>query len=162
MKVRYLLYLLPLMVNLFAKSDKESTGKLSEAEINTMIGNTLGADKLHKAAICGRISEMKRLLGFPPVPVNGLDEHQRTPLHWAVLAGQYEAAKLLLKHSAAIDLQDDERKTALHYAVIADDTKMAKMLIKKKAVINLPDKKGLCPFDYIKSEKMNDIFFKSE
>ena len=137
MKFKALLFLL-FMTSSFLYAEKitlEPGKTLSSEQIQKMISSTKKADKLHKASVQGAIDEMKRLLGYPPVPVNAVDEYKRTPLHWAVMAGKYKAAKFLIKHGAAIDRQDDEGKAALHYAVIANESKIAKMLINKKAVI---------------------------
>ena len=65
---------------------------------------------------------------FGPVPSN-----QWTPLFFAVNAGRTELVKLLLEHSANVNLTDVDHRTPLYYALARQNNDIADLLLKAGA-----------------------------
>lgn len=63
--------------------------------------------------------------------INWTDELGRTALHWAVLGGQVNSVKVLLKHNASTCAADREGFTPLLYAVMVGDHDVAASLLKE-------------------------------
>lgn len=72
-----------------------------------------------------------------------------TPLHVAVLAGQMEAAKLLLEQGANINAKADDEHggTPLHWAAATGRKDLATLLIDAGANVNAVDNNGYTPLD---------------
>ena len=72
-----------------------------------------------------------------------------TPLHIAVLAGQENAARLLLENGANIDAKADDENggTPLHWAVAFGTKDMVILLVEAEADINALENNGLTPLD---------------
>ncbi|MHC4736966.1 MAG: ankyrin repeat domain-containing protein, partial [Planctomycetota bacterium] len=80
----------------------------------------------------------------PGVPGSG-----GTPLHIAVIAGQMDAAKLLLEKGANIEAKaaDEHQATPLHWAAFVGRLESIKFLLEKGAKLNAKDKNGYTPLD---------------
>jgi|GEM_PF-6389692 len=90
-------------------------------------------------------------------PINSqTKEELYTPLHLAVLNGDYKTTELLLAHNADVNLKDKNGNTALHYATQAKDTKMIDFLISNKADIEIKNKLGSTPLKLAQSEQKQD------
>lgn len=53
--------------------------------------------------------------------VSAVDEHKRTPLHYAVIAStgdSFEMEERLIKRGSAVNARDKRNRTPLHYAFI--------------------------------------------
>ena len=72
-----------------------------------------------------------------------------TPLHVAVLAGQMEAAKLLLEQGANINAKADDEHggTPLHWGAATGRKDLATLLIDAGANVNAVDNNGYTPLD---------------
>lgn len=94
------------------------------------------------------------------------EKDAETPLHLAVVRGDLELVKLLLKYKANVDAVDKEGRSpllrAMHPIVQMD---MVKLLVENKASVTVEDKNGNTPallaigntelFDYLKSKGAN-------
>lgn len=69
----------------------------------------------------------------------------RTPLHWAIINGHTQIAKLLISEGANIDLADNKGETPLHFACLFANYEIFKLLDVKKANLNPLDKNGDSP-----------------
>ena len=80
----------------------------------------------------------------PGVPGSGA-----TPLHLAVVTGQLDAAKLLLKKGASIEAKaaDEYKGTPIHWAAFVGNLAGVKFLIDKGADVKAKDKNGGTPLD---------------
>jgi hypothetical protein len=80
----------------------------------------------------------------PGVPGSG-----GTPLHIAVIAGQLDAAKLLLEKGANIEAKaaDEHQAMPLHWAAFVGRLESIKLLLEKGAKLNAKDKNGYTPLD---------------
>ena len=77
---------------------------------------------------------------------SGVDEHGRTPLHYAALDGDAERVRQLLSGGADPDAQDnDGRWTPLHFACQGRHSAVVEILLRGGAQPNLTDKHGNGP-----------------
>ncbi len=68
------------------------------------------------AAERGWVPALKCLLDCPDIDINKVDEHSRTPLHYAAEKGHLPVVLLLLQRQAAWDVLSDTQNTLLHMA----------------------------------------------
>merc|ERR1712070_1093189 len=61
----------------------------------------------------------------------------RTPLHYACFEGESEAASLLIKSGAKLDVPDAQFKTPLHLAIEEEHESVVEILLQSKADVNL-------------------------
>jgi len=97
--------------------------------IVTLLANT--DDKvpvLHKAALRGDLSGLKELLG-KGADLNEKDGFDRTPVYYALAAGQGDAAKFLLDQGADINLKTRVGRTLLHQASRAGLLEIVQILL---------------------------------
>ncbi|KAH9124356.1 hypothetical protein LEN26_009732 [Aphanomyces euteiches] len=74
------------------------------------------------------------------------DHLGRTPLHWACCTGSDDAADLLIKAGAALDLHDRlEGFTPLHYAAFYGHIKLTRMMVSNGANMELACHKHMNP-----------------
>jgi hypothetical protein len=73
-----------------------------------------------------------------------------TPLMVTALAGQTDAAKLLLDKEAKPDIRNNENATALHMAAFFGHTRIVEMLIAKGADVNVRNVRSETPLDTVK------------
>jgi ankyrin repeat protein len=71
---------------------------------------------LHIASWQGRVQLMRSLIKLG-APLNGGGDHGRTPLHYAVLNGEYDAAELLLTAGADPTIRDEDGLDAVGAAL---------------------------------------------
>jgi ankyrin repeat protein len=88
----------------------------------------LAYEGLHRAAWQGDLPKLKGLLASG-ANLDARDARGRTPLHVATHARQREAAKLLAKAGANLDLLDDDRYDAVTIASVADDAATLALLL---------------------------------
>ncbi|KAL3524428.1 hypothetical protein ACH5RR_017262 [Cinchona calisaya] len=113
-------------------------------------GNDLKLDALHAFARDGDEENLLKCIESG-VPINVKDSEGRTPLHWAVDRGHFNAVQLLLSRDADINTKDNEGQTALHYAVVCERGTLAEFLVKHNADIQIMDNDGNFPSDLCES-----------
>lgn len=69
---------------------------------------------------------VKELIGTG-MDVNGVDQHGKTGLHWAVYNGSVECAKLLLEAKADVNRPNHNGWTPLHVASLAGGAECVKV-----------------------------------
>ena len=95
------------------------------------------SENLHRAAFLGDIAQMKSLIEGG-IDLNKSAERGYAPLHWAIKAGQRDAAELLIAKGADINIRTGSGGwSPLHIAIMQDDKDMIAWLISKGANINL-------------------------
>lgn len=92
------------------------------------------AERLHRAAEHGHIQEIERLI-LSGYDVNLFDDMGHTPLHRAVLGGQYETVQVLLRHAADVNANDDATigETPLALAVQGEHAGLVGLLLESGA-----------------------------
>lgn len=109
--------------------------------------NVSSSHNLWKAAAAGDLSAIKDALG-DSADLNALDsQFGITPLGWAALNGQTEAAKLLIEKGADVNAQNRDGATPLHSAAFLGRTETVKLLLEKGADTTLRSNDGTIPTD---------------
>lgn len=86
----------------------------------------------------------------------------RTVLHYAVLSGNMDTVKLLLKHGAVVKFSSDYLKPSpLDFAILRGNPEMAKLLIDSGADVNVGSPIIGCPLHIALSEKVDNKASKS-
>jgi hypothetical protein len=88
------------------------------------------ADPLHDAAATGNIDQIRRLLKEDPKRLEKRSVDDRTPLLYAVTAGQMAAASFLLEQGANSNASNGVGDTALFDAVYRGDAGLLRLLIR--------------------------------
>lgn len=107
--------------------------------------NNNGFNALHNAAIRGRASAMKILLGKLPRLwlVDEPKDDGYTALHLAALNNHWEVADLLIKQAHAnMNVQNLSLQTPLHLAVERQHAQVVRILVREGCDMNLADKDG--------------------
>ena len=92
--------------------------------------NWFERERLHRAAQAGDLLAVQNLLGRDH-PVSAFDELGKTPLHYAVLAGNTSLVNYLLRHGADINARDERviGDTPLAEAASTCSLPMARLLV---------------------------------
>ena len=85
------------------------------------------------------------------------EQDRATPLHFAILANNYDNAKLLLKFLANPNAKDSLGNTPMHFAVAAKNLSMVRMLDDYAANATHKNVDGICPIDVSITEDLKDI-----
>jgi ankyrin repeat protein len=85
------------------------------------------------------------------------EQDRATPLHFAILANNYDNAKLLLKFLANPNAKDSLGNTPMHFAVAAKNLSMVRMLDEYAANATHKNVDGICPIDVSITEDLKDI-----
>jgi len=81
--------------------------------------------------------------------LNARDGRGVTPLSWASMAGQLEAAGFLLKNGAKADARNQDGATPLISAAFFGHTKIVDLLLKQQADVNAQNNKGETALDTV-------------
>ncbi|MCX7882016.1 MAG: ankyrin repeat domain-containing protein [Brevinematales bacterium] len=76
------------------------------------------------------------------------DVNKRTPLHWAVIAGDLKIVAYLIYKGADIEAREKNGATPLHFVAYSKNLDIVKYLIQNKAEINATDYAGWTPLHY--------------
>jgi ankyrin repeat protein len=131
---------------------------------NTNIKGNNGENIFH--IIAGKISDEKVI----PVlikkrnSINKPDNYGNTPLHYAILSGETEYSKLLLKYGAEVYTKNQQDMSPLHLAALVNNREIVKELLAKGANVNISGNSGYTPL-HIAAEMnytgiANDLLFK--
>ena len=115
-------------------------------------GNKPTGTSLWAAAKSGDSAALKKHL-VEGDDVNALEPKTGiTPLAWAAMAGQIEAAELLIKEGAKVSAKNRDGSTSLHGAAFLGRTKIVELLIKHKVEINSKNSMGETPLGSVSTE----------
>ncbi|KAL6696427.1 ankyrin repeat-containing domain protein [Trichoderma pleuroticola] len=103
---------------------------LCESGVDTSYKDQLGQTALHKASIFGQADLVEYLLETNRVPVDAMDESQRTPLYFAAERGHVDVVDCLLRYHANKNSLDRRRETALFKPAGNGHLKMVERLLK--------------------------------
>ncbi len=81
----------------------------------------------------GDMAAVKRLLSADPELVNSIDEHLKTPLHWAAEYDRREIAEMLLDSGAELEAATSWGATLLDWAATMGSTQVADLLLARGA-----------------------------
>ncbi len=113
-------------------------------QTNSPETNTMDKD-LVNAIISGDLQAIQKLLC---AGVNVKDKYKRTPLMWAIYAGQIDIANALIKAGADVNAKDVFERTPLMWAAYTERLDIADALIKAGADVNAKDINGNTALDY--------------
>ncbi|XP_034243344.1 arf-GAP with coiled-coil, ANK repeat and PH domain-containing protein 2 isoform X2 [Thrips palmi] len=149
----------PLPGSIELSSDEDSTEGEEEKPIGEEDISKLHPDMLlYMAAAAHNLPVMCEAfaLGANKTWINPKD-HNRSPLHQAVLSGSVMACEYLLLNGASINSQDSKGKTPLHLATEQGHTAQVCLLLKHRADQHLKDAEDLEPLDIAVREANADI-----
>ncbi|XP_033212325.1 transient receptor potential channel pyrexia-like [Belonocnema kinseyi] len=113
--------------------------------------NHIGETPLHVACGAQSLKCCELLLQKPEVDVNSLDEMNRTPLHYAIMANRsnIKIVELLLKHGALVNQKDGKGFSPLHIAALEEQAECVEMLIRNGADLSAITSKGVSALNII-------------
>ncbi|KAL4528758.1 hypothetical protein Ndes2437A_g03302 [Nannochloris sp. 'desiccata'] len=120
---------------------------LLRAGADISIADSRGYTVCHVAAQYGQTAVLYHLAMKWGADTDGLDNDERTPLHWAAYKGFADTARLLLVIGSRATLSDREGCTPLHWAAIRGNSDVCTVLLQGGAVDSLeqPDATGSTP-----------------
>ena len=90
----------------------------------------------------GNLDALKSQLAADGADANQQDPNGITPLSWAAITGQLEAAELLLSVGADINATNRDGATALHSAAFLGHLSVVELLVSNKIEINATNGTG--------------------
>ncbi|KQK84882.1 hypothetical protein AAES_44519 [Amazona aestiva] len=96
--------------------------------------------KLHRAAACGDVDQVRR--GLKKHGVDGRDKAERTPLHLACANGHVDVVTYLIENKCKLNLFDNDNRSPLMKAVQCQQEKCVAILLEHGADPNLADVDG--------------------
>lgn len=113
------------------------------------------APDIWDAAEQGKIEQIHQFIRAG-VDVNTVGMWDRTPLHWAALAGQTEVIKILLSMGASAHYQDDEGWTPFHWAVNNSHLESVQLMLQyfNYKSLNVIDQFGRTPIQLARSTEI--------
>ncbi|XP_061397142.1 ankyrin-1 [Musca vetustissima] len=88
---------------------------------------------LHAALKYRNSNVANLLLQTNKININEIDEHDKTPLMYAIAYDQFDIAMELIRKGARVNLQDKDGNTALFYAVQKNNIPLASCLLERGA-----------------------------
>jgi len=83
-------------------------------------------------------------------------DYQQSPLHFAVMAGNYRMAELLIAQGADLDAKDKSENSPLHYAFQKGFLAVGELLIERGASISCANTRGTTPFHYLVGQRWEE------
>ncbi|XP_041073076.1 protein phosphatase 1 regulatory subunit 27-like [Carcharodon carcharias] len=108
----------------------------------------------------GDLEQVGRFIRARKVKLDTLYLSGMAALHEAVLSGNLECVKLLIKYGADIHQKDENGWTALHMSCSDGHVEIAKYLLSQGARVDMLNDNGEAPMDLIDSEdvKLRALF----
>jgi uncharacterized protein len=99
------------------------------------------------AAIVGRVERMRELLAADPAPANAFSPDGWTPLHLAAYFGQRDAAELLIRSGAVVNMRSNNSMSTmpLHAAAAGRHIELVRLLLEHDAPVNARQHGGWTP-----------------
>ncbi|XP_033212324.1 transient receptor potential channel pyrexia-like [Belonocnema kinseyi] len=118
---------------------------------NATYKTSTGQTPLHVACSVQSLKCCELLLQKPEVDVNALDEINRTPLHYAIIAtsSNIKIVELLLKHGALVNQIDKKGFSPLHIAALEEQAAIVEILIMNGADVSATTRKGVSALNII-------------
>merc|ERR1719383_1096773 len=91
------------------------------------------------------------------IDINGIGDSGMTPLHQAVLDGNFEAVRLLLRNGADINKLDEDCWTPLHAACAEGHVDIVKYLLDEGADTSAITDEGERPIDLVDPDDFQTI-----
>ena len=111
---------------------------------------------LHRAAVEGRLEEVKMLIASRGADVNAQTRRGRAPLHYAAENGHCKIVNLLLRSRAKVNLPNKWGRAALHYAASKHRVDCVKILINNGADLDWQDVDAQTPLYHAVAASMYD------
>ena len=108
-------------------------------------------------AAIGRLEQIHKQVSKNPALVNSIGMGGWTPLHHAVVTGQYQTVEFLLSKNADINAVTLKGETPLHLAVSRGYTRLVKLLIMNRARVKEKDKFGQTPLNIARANGKPEI-----
>jgi ankyrin repeat protein len=103
----------------------------------------------------GQRDEVRSALKANPLLVNATDVSGRTPLFFAVSAGNLDMVRLLVENGASVRVGDNNLRAPIHFANWAGNKEMLDLLLEKGAVVDTRAIGGATPLIHA---SLNDSF----
>ena len=134
------------LAGMFGVELKQEEVEAGRAKIAEMLNSTSSSQhNLWQAAAKGDLSSIKDAID-DGVDTKALDpQFGITPLAWATMSGQTDAAKLLIEKGADVDGRNRDGATALHSAAFLGRVETVKLLLEKGADVNARSNDGSLP-----------------
>ena len=132
------------------RTEWQSVSQTSNCFNSTVSSIEIDSDfvrRFHVAAREGDVSTVNELLE-EGVPVDCVDENDRTALFWAARYNRTDVIGLLLQNGANANKRDRFGTTPLHYAARSNSTEAIAVLVKHGASINIKNDYGKKPIDW--------------
>ncbi|XP_043192938.1 transient receptor potential cation channel subfamily A member 1 homolog isoform X2 [Amphibalanus amphitrite] len=100
---------------------------------------------LHLAVESGSLSTVELLVETGAADVNVVNDTGDSPLHGAVVGGQLDIVKMLVRHHAAINMQNFQHQTPLHRAAMYNHIDIIEYLLSRRANIERLDTDNFTP-----------------
>jgi len=101
--------------------------------------------KLRGAANTNNTELVERLLTTTMASVHSVDEHKRSPLHFAAAKGYSEVVEVLLRHGADPNQKDRLGNTAMHLAACTNHVPVVTLLLRAGTDLTTLDNNGRTP-----------------
>ncbi|KAI6179468.1 hypothetical protein M3Y98_00613900 [Aphelenchoides besseyi] len=113
----------------------------------TIIEDETGFSALHFAVQRNQLEVLSCLLETSDqrLPLNVLDQEGRSPLWCALIAGKFQAAKLLVDHGADVDEENDEQDVLLVRAIRLKRDDIVQFLLQNRANSTIKARDGSIP-----------------
>lgn len=115
---------------------------------------------LHEILVAGRSMSLQDAIAIEPWSLDVQDICGNTPLHWAVLKQNSEAAHELIISGAKLDIRDQEGNTPLHWAAFYGLLDSARALLDGGCDIGIQDHSGNNPLLLaVRNEQLDMVRF---
>jgi len=111
----------------------------------TKVKTAIADRKLRGAANTNNTELVERLLGTSIASVHSVDEHKRSPLHFAAAKGYSEVVEVLLRHGADPNQKDRLGNTAMHLAACTNHVPVVTLLLRAGTDLTTLDNNGRTP-----------------
>jgi len=91
------------------------------------------------------------------IPVDAVDNNGWTPLHYAIIDGNLEFARLLFEMGAQPNVEDRDGLNHIHWAAYTANFKMVKLVLDNGAEVDVIDDEGMTPLQFSVTQKKIDL-----